>query len=593
MNKTFKSIVKYGVFPLVLVLFPLIKVSKGIDLTDTAYSLGNYKFFGDSKVLWTYLTYLANVVGKFLTLLPTGNTMLGMKVYCSLIVSVLALLGYRFYLTKMPCWIAFVGEMAAIGLCWCPTVILYNYLTYLLFLLGVIFLFRGLAGARPGCLILAGVVLGVNTFVRFPNNGLEVLLILAVWYYGFICNKSVKEITGETLRCILGYAIGFLAIVIVMSINYGLSIFGTMISGVISMSGSASDYTFGQMLLSILSAYGHGMKWLSVMVLCVLPGIPFLMLQKDFYPKLRKVVYIACIAFLFFVLAKWGMFNLRYFQKESALQWGAVFLIVSIGICLWMIFSSKPNTEWRLIGALSFIIILITPLGSNNYIWPALNNLFFIAPMSFWMIFRFAKWGREYLDAGAKVPLFSLKAMMSAICIMFFIQTIGVGIFYVFLDGEFGEEVAYQVKDNTVLQGMKTTEGNAKNLSGITEYMNLHANEFGDRNLILYGNIPGLSYYLDKPTAIYTSWPDLDTNSIQTLKTDLQNLDGVEGDARPIVIITPPISAYMEGNEELMNFWSTDAEKLSADPKWNAIMDFMQRNHYVSYYGNEAFVVYE
>ena len=33
-------------FPVILVLFPLLKVNQGIDLTDTAYSLGNYAFFG-------------------------------------------------------------------------------------------------------------------------------------------------------------------------------------------------------------------------------------------------------------------------------------------------------------------------------------------------------------------------------------------------------------------------------------------------------------------------------------------------------------------------------------------------------------------
>ena len=133
-------------FPLVLFLFPLIKAAEGIDLTDTGYSLGNYRFFGEGNSLWTLLTFWSNVAGYGLTKLPMGDTMLGMKLYTSLLVSMTALLGYRFFRTKMPAWLAFAGEIAAIGLCWCPTVILYNYLTYLLFLLGGILLFRGLAG---------------------------------------------------------------------------------------------------------------------------------------------------------------------------------------------------------------------------------------------------------------------------------------------------------------------------------------------------------------------------------------------------------------------------------------------------------------
>ena len=56
--------------------------------------------------------------------------MLGMKVYSSLLISAMALLGYRFFRTKMPAVIAFLAELSAIGMCWCPSVILYNYMTY-------------------------------------------------------------------------------------------------------------------------------------------------------------------------------------------------------------------------------------------------------------------------------------------------------------------------------------------------------------------------------------------------------------------------------------------------------------------------------
>ncbi len=165
-------------FPLVLALFPLLKVQEGIDLTDTGYSLGNYRFFGEAGGIWVVLTFLSNVTGFVFTKLPMGGTMLGMKIYSSLIISLMALMGYRFFKTKMPAALAFAGEIAAIGLCWCPPVILYNYVTYFLFLLGSILLFRGLAGGRKICLFLAGAALGANVMVRFPGNVLEAGLIL-------------------------------------------------------------------------------------------------------------------------------------------------------------------------------------------------------------------------------------------------------------------------------------------------------------------------------------------------------------------------------------------------------------------------------
>lgn len=565
-------------FPLILLLFPLIKINQGVDLTDTPYSLGNYRFFEGSEGVWVMATFLSNVAGFLLTKLPFGGTMLGMKFYTSLLISVMALFGYRFFKTKMPSWVAFLGELAAIGFCWCPTGILYNYMTYLFFLFGAVFLFRGLAGGRPAWLFIAGICLGLNVSVRVPNL-LEAALIVAVWYYGARKKKSFEMLLKETGLCVGGFLAAWAAMFFVMSMCYGFSAYGEMISGLFGMSGSASDYTFGEMILSILSAYGRGFKWMLYMILCILPGIPFLMISKEKFPILRRIVYCVCILFLFFVLERWGMYNFRYYQKESGLQWGVVFLIISLIINIWMLATRLIDDEWMLIGFISLIIILITPLGSNNYVWPALNNLFFVAPVTFWMVYKFARWGRSYIDSTGRVPFFPVKAMLSAMVLAFLVQSIGLGAGYVFLDGETGEKRDSRVVNNQVLAGMYTTASNADSLSELSAFMETKETEYEGKKLILYGNIPGLSYYLDRRPAVFTSWPDLDTNSLSLLTESLNDInkgmhgkwEGCECD-RPLVIFGADAS---------------EGEKL------DAILSFMDENDYEEAFANEAYVVYE
>lgn len=576
-------------FPVILVLFPLLKANQGIDLTDTAYSLGNYAFFGENTVLWTLLTFLSNALGFLFTKLPFGGTMLGMKVYSSLLISVMALLGYRFFRTKMPVSIAFLAELAAIGMCWCPSVILYNYLTYALLLAAVILLFRGLVRKHPGCLVAAGVVLGFNTFVRFPNNGLEVLLILTLWYYGYLKKKTVAEIAKETGLCAAGYAAGFAVVLAGMMLLYGAGTFGTMIEGVFGMAGSASDYTFGEMVWMITDAYLHGARWMAYMVLCILPGIPFFAIQKERFPLLRKVVYCICIVFLFMVLGRWGMFNFKYYQKEAALQWGVIFLILSLGICVWMLFSRMQDCEWKLIAAMSLVVILITPLGSNNYVWPALNNLFFVAPITFWTIYRFARWGRPYLDTTEKVPVFSVKAMTMAMVIAFLIQAVGIGCNYVFLDGEDGRKRDTTVEGSRILHGMKTNAENAETLEELNTFMIENNTEYQNKKVILYGNIPGVSYYLHKAPAIYTSWADLDTNSYDRLAEDLDTLNQSMTEAdRPLVIFQEEIMAQVLDLQSS----GTEGEKSVWEQKLMVILDFMTANEYRMVFGNEKYVVF-
>lgn len=590
------KLVENIVFPLVLLLFPLLKVQEGIDLTDTGYSLGNYRFFGESGGIWEVLTFLSNVTGVLFTKLPMGKTMLGMKIYSSLIISLMGLLGYRFFKTKMPAALAFAGEIAAIGLCWCPPVILYNYVTYFLFLLGSILLFRGLAGGRRICLFLAGAALGANVMARFPGNVLEAGLILAAWYYGLLKRKTVKALAKETGICLLGYLSFFLALLLAATLLYGSGTLGNMITGVLGMAGSASDYTLGEMLLAIVDAYFHGFQWMLYMLLCILPGIPFLIIGEGRFLRLRKIVYCLCIPVLFLVLYKWGMFNFKYFQKEAALQWGAVFLLVCLGVTVWMLFTRMLDDEWRLIGCIALLIILITPLGSNNHIWPVLNNLFFIAPVAFWMIYRFARWGRTWLDTTRKVPLFPAKAMFSGMMIAFFVQALGVGCQYVFLDGETGEPRVYKVAANPVLHGMHTSEMNGETLEEISRFMTEHRAEYESKKLILYGNIPGLSYYLDKGPAIYTAWADLNTNSLERLEEELQELAGLYKENhkdRPLVILSPPLAAYLSGEEKTIAWWGVDLESCKRDEKLQAIEDYMEAGAYKQVFGNEAFVVYE
>lgn len=575
-------------FPFILLIFPLLKADQGIDLTDTGYSLGNYRFFGETGGVWTFLTYLSNVTGFWLTKLPMGHTMLGMKIYTSLAVSLLALLGYRFFKTKMPPWLAFLGEIAAIGFSWCPTVILYNYLTYLLLLAGAVLLFRGLAGCRPPCLFLAGILLGLNGFVRFPNNILEIALIVAVWYYGALKRKDLKTIARETGLCAAGYLAAFLVMIGILSISYGTETFGEMIAGVFGMAGSASDYTLGEMLLTIFDAYFRGFQWMLYMILCVLPGIPFLVINGQRFLKIRKVIYCVCIPVLFWVLGKWGMYNFRYYQKESALQWGAVFLLLALAELTWMLFTRMLDDEWRLIGCIGLVLILIGPLGSNNHIWPVLNNLFFITPIVFWMVYRLARWGRTYMDITEKVPLFPVKAMMSGILIAFFIQTVGIGCFYVFRDGEMGEERIYKVTENHVLKGMYTSELNSEILEEISIFMTENSAQYAGKELILYGNIPGISYYLDKPPAIDTAWADLNTYPVSRLKQELEEISH-----RPLVILTPQIASYLSGDEAHMQWWGVDKESYDRDEKLKAIWNFMQKGAYEQVFANEAFVIYQ
>ena len=59
-------------FAVLLLLLPLLKINQGVDLTDTSYSLGNYRFFEGADGVWVLATFLSNVTGYLFTRLPFG-----------------------------------------------------------------------------------------------------------------------------------------------------------------------------------------------------------------------------------------------------------------------------------------------------------------------------------------------------------------------------------------------------------------------------------------------------------------------------------------------------------------------------------------
>lgn len=530
---------KYILFPLVLILFAFLKVNKGIDLNDTGYSLGNYRFFQGNDAIWMLLTFPANIVGYIMTLLPGGKTMLGMNVYSTLIIACSAVLSYRFFMTKMPAWLAFLSQIVALGMCWAPAAIIYHNLTYLLFLAAAIFVFRALAGCRPVCLVIAGILLGINTFTKFPGNGLQVLLIIPLIYYGIITHTDTDKVIRQVLLCVAGYIAGMVIVAVPILCIYGPGSLGRMLGGVVGISASASDYTFGQMLFSIIDAYLHGLRWGIYIIICALMGIPFFLLYPGKLVKARKVFYCLCIVFLFFVLMKWGMFNFKYYQKESALQWGAIFLLISIGVDVYVMASKIMNKDWKLISALSLVIVLVTPLGSNNYIWPVLNSLFLIAPVTFWVIYRFVRWGRTYMDSTAKVPLYGFKYMLAGCVIMFSIQAVGVGCMYIFADSEDMVVSNSRVTENPVLRNMYTNPSKAEAISSLTRFVSgLNDNSY--KGLVTYGGIPGLNYILDIEPAISTIWPDLDSYPVETMVSDIHQISDSD-EASPLIILSKSI----------------------------------------------------
>lgn len=564
-GNVYMKIAEKTVFPFILFLYPLLLINQGIDITDTTYSLGYYRFMDRMDVTWVLATYLANVAGSFLMRLPLGNTLLGMNIYTGLLLSALALICYYALRHWMNGWIAFVGEMIALSLCWCPTTILYNYLTYFLFAAGSILLYQALISDRKSYYLLAGASLGLNVMVRFPNL-VEAALIAALWFAGWLNKDKISVIVKKTGLCLVGYFVGIGSILLIIIARYGMNSFIGMISGLFGMTEEASDYTLIGMLSDIASAYASSLKWIAYMIPCIFAGIIMFYIKRGQYERLKKLLYCIGILILFRFYLGQGMFSLRYYNEGSVFQWMMLFLMLSVVCCIAGIggfISGRSYKEERILAAIVLIIIVVTPIGSNNYTYQNMNNLFLVAPYTLWACYRI------WLKTKGRAVYFPFQAFAAAIILMILVQGIGFGCRYVFRDGIYGEKRDSQVENSGVLAGMYTTSENAASLNGLIAFW--QEGTLSNDPAIFWGDAPGLSYILDVPSAIFTTWPEIPSNTYDALDRALEEIDTL-----------PTVVLHNDTGKEIVSGEKSDL-----------ILDFIASHNYRCVFENENYKVYQ
>ena len=671
-----------NLFVVVLAFYPLRHISWGLDLWDTGYNYANFQFMGTEHMdsMWLFSTYLSNAVGHFLAGLG-GSSLVEMNLYTGLFVSLLALAGYFFCVRvlKIPSGIAFVGELTAVSLCWCPTALLYNYLTYVLLLACVILLYLGLTGEKKWCLFGAGICLGLNVFVRFSNLP-EAVLILAVWAYDVILEWDIKKaqvreqipesfwarIGRHTLWCLMGYLAALAALLLYIHLRYGFSSYVEGIMRLFAMTDTATDYRASSMVLGMIRIYVDHLYWvvrigavlvggmaivllsdwlnvglgrlgrrfsgdaikgwnvvlrvlMGLISLAIATGLYFqgflsLLLQGGVSVKQFGMLFLALImlialaacagrrvfaALLGIAMLGWLYYrefcSLLFYSYDPILRPGVLFLMLTMFISVIRILHPEAPREEKLVSGMILLVVLVTSIGSNNGIYPSLNNLFLAAPYTFWQSACFLR-NKGKIRLG-KIALSALpaKGMLIAFLGMCLFQFGAFGAVFVFVESTGVQNPDSYVENNEVLEGVRMSEDKARWLSEISSYVS--ENRLQGKEVILYGYIPSLSYYLQMPSA-FNPWSDLDSYSLDRMELDLEDTARVmESDAenRPVIILEREYAACLEGDLSALKELGVGEQRILAieqDQKWVLLSEFMEEHGYRLDFENEKFALY-
>ena len=625
-----------NVFVVVLAFYPLRHINWGLDLWDTGYNYANFQYMGTEHMdpMWLFSTFLANVVGHFLSGLPNGGNLIGMNLYTGLFVSVLALTGFLFCtkVLKMPVVVAFLGEFLAVSLCWCPTALLYNYLTYVLLLICLILLYHGLTKEKKWFLFGAGICLGVNVLVRFSNLP-EAALILVVWAYDIILWREEKktkiqsrsrgfwERTGRhTLWCLLGYLAALAVLLLTIHIKYGIGSYVDGIQRLFAMTDTAADYKAASMLKGMILIYVSNMYWVIRIAAVAVGGMVLFVavgLLEDRFPGSKAIRTIGTVLGVLIgaALLGWlyrsnliqyfypegvgkeytGFTSLLFYSYDSMLRPGILFLMLTMFISLIRIFHPNCAKEERLISGMVLLVVLLTSIGSNNGIYPSLNNLFLAGPYTLWQCRNFMRDVGEKRIRKIRLSAFPVKCVLAAFLAMCFFQFSMFGAMFVFAEGTGVQRADSYVEDNTVLRDIRMSEDKARWLTELGRYV--QEEELQGNEVILYGRIPALSYYLQMPS-VFNPWSDLNSYSVEQMALELDRAALAmeqDGAYRPVIMIEKDYFAYLTGGTgalEELGLGEARTGEIAQDEKWALLSEFMERQGYEQDFCNEKFAVF-
>lgn len=595
-NRFFRICCNY-IFPVILLLYPLRHIAVGLDLWDTGYNYANFRYMGTEHMdsMWLFSTYLANAAGRLLTFLPGGHTLLGLNLYTGIFVSLLGTGTYFFCKNRLriPAGVVFLGEFAAISLCWCPTALLYNYLTYALFLACIFLLYEGLTKERKALLVLAGAALGTNVFVRFSNLP-QAALILAVWGYGIVRRKKVGEAARETGLCFAGYAGAICVWLGYLSIRYGFSEYVSGIARLFAMTDTAEDYKASSMLINMVREYTDNLYWAIRICFFLVVGMVFCIVLPQKWKRIKQILCVAvsCAAAVWLYTREFS--PLQFDDYISMLRPAILFLMLTLLVCAVRILQKGTPPEEKLLAMMIALQVLITSLGSNNRLYPSINNLFLAAPYVLWCsyrLFRKAYWQISLL----RIDVTAVKTVLGMFLVLFLFQSIGFGTTFVFVESHGAKNTDTKVENNVILKGIRMSGERAEWMESISAYVT--QNGLTGKEVILYGEIPSLSFYLDMPSA-FNPWSDLDSYQASVMEKAFVELNEeiAAGKEAPVVILEEKYALFLaDGAQGLTaaGYTEEEAAAVAGDPKFAMIRTFMEQYGYAETFSNTKFALYE
>lgn len=491
-----------------MLIYPLLFIWQGLDLTDTGYVLTNYQqiFNEPSSIESSFRIWLSDIIGGSWIYFFGNFGVIGYKFAAVLLVWATLYITYmtlRLYIKKGVLLFGLLLALMFIN----RTGYQFNYnsFTALFYVTGVYFIFEGLRCNKKHLIFVSAFILGLNIFIRLPNI-LGFFLISSIFFYGFINKTQVSVQLRQTFYFLSGYLISVVFALFVMYMFGHFEIYVSLLKETFLMINDPLSHHSKEFLVDVYMRHHQTMlSRIGTITLALICLSAVLTISAKC--KSMLIQYGIIFAALFTL-----MFNYYAFFRD----WINL-LIMAVGIVyvilLLNVFNKENQNEYRLISFFALLVLLLTPLGSNIAIRNSIYGMYFCIPLTY-SYFSSVKEikkdirlsGKSFYKFSLRISKEELKLIKVLVLILFLFFTNMSTYGFTYRDSDNRMKMLYDVR-NPLVKGVLTTKERAMVLQELTDVLPGYV-KAGDY-LLAYEQV-SLVYFLTKTKPyLYSAWPML------------------------------------------------------------------------------------
>lgn len=577
---------------IVICLWRIPFLNKGIDYTDTGYSLENYKNVFESNGINGIGIFLTNLIGGLIYKLLPAYQLLAFRIlhwFIGLISVYIAYCIFKRYMDKNLVLFILLGVFLTSK----NGEALFNYyvITTCLLLLSLLLLRNGLVDNKKKYIILSGFVSAINIFFRLPNI-LFCSMFIGIIVYLKLKREIGKKIVKTVFLYIGGAVLGVLCVIPVMIAVMGVDRIFESFEGFVNLAlGRTTDEV--ENILGIQEKSGHSLiaelktivrQGLNAFKIVILYLLPTVVLETIFYCLIKKLEInffknykkIGCIFTLMFIIV--SVFIYRNIISSNIM---ITFELLSILISVFLLFRlRRRNPEYSLIFILNIMTSCTEVIGSDLGLRRlSISNAFLILTLVLGIKYAVSSVNLKE-HASFKCGVYK-HLLSSGIILLFSGMYISAGfstIFNTYFDASY-PELNYAVNnDIKSLRGMKTSEIRAKQINEYYDCMNNKV--LKDSEVVVFGYFPLSFSIIDNKDYFESVQPCIDypAVSVESLLEVIQEKQ--EQGIKPVIVISY-VNQLQRGDDHF-----TSEAKM-------AVLNYMlELNDYDTYLDDEYFTIY-